>query len=319
MPAAQCLTVATEPSRMAPGVSFWTSAAANGTRLRGPNTARPFRDGRLKTGGRACETSADEVSTMSVLDLFRLDGKLAVVTGCRRGIGKAIAIALAEAGADIAGVSRNMEPSGSEVEHEVNTRGRTFYPFRCDFNDRQAVCLLAAKLLSRFPEIDILVNNAGNILRKPAVDYPDEYWDEIMETNLRSQFVLTREIGRRMVERGSGKIVFIASLLAFQGGILVPAYSASKGAIVQLAKALANEWASRGVQINAIAPGYIATDNTVALREDPERNQAILARIPAGRWGEASDVAGAAVYLASPASNYVNGSVLVVDGGWLGR
>ena len=256
---------------------------------------------------------------MSVLDLFRLDGQTAVVTGCRRGIGKAMAIALAEAGADIAGVSRNMEPSGSDVENEIRARGRKFQAFRCDFNDRQAVYRLAAELLSGLPDIDILVNNAGHILRKPAADYPDEYWDEMIETNLRSQFVLTREVGRRMLERGRGKIIFTASLLAFQGGIMVPAYSASKGAVVQLTKALANEWAAKGVHVNAIAPGYISTDNTTALKEDPVRNPAILARIPSGRWGEPSDLAGAVVFLASAASDYVDGSVLVVDGGWLAR
>jgi 2-deoxy-D-gluconate 3-dehydrogenase len=256
---------------------------------------------------------------MSVLDLFRLDGKLALVTGCRRGIGKAMAVALAEVGADIIGVSRNLEPEGSEVECEVRKLGRQFHSYTCNFADRPAVHEFIQKVTADFPVIDILVNNAGAVLRKPAAEHPDEYWDEIIETNLNSQFVLSREIGKRMVERGRGKIIFTASLLTFQGGITVPGYAASKGAIGQLTKALANEWAGKGVQVNAIAPGYIATDNTTALRNDPVRNPQILARIPAGRWGEPADFAGATVFLASAASDYVSGSVLVVDGGWMGR
>ncbi len=256
---------------------------------------------------------------MSVLDLFRLDGKTAIVTGARRGIGRAMAVALAEAGADIVGVSRSMESSGSDVERAVTALGRTFRGYACDFADRNAVYAFIRQVTTDFPVIDILVNNGGTILRKPAAEHPDEYWDTIIEVDLNSQFVLAREIGRRMVERGSGKIIFTASLLAFQGGITVPGYAAAKGGIAQLTKALANEWAPRGVQVNAIAPGYIATDNTIALREDPVRNPAILARIPAGRWGEPEDLKGVVLFLASPASNYVNGSVLVVDGGWMGR
>jgi 2-deoxy-D-gluconate 3-dehydrogenase len=256
---------------------------------------------------------------MKVLDLFRLDGKLALVTGCRRGIGKAMAVALAEAGADIIGVSKSLEPSGSDIEVEVTSLGRRFYPYRCDFANRPAVAAFLREVTAAFPAIDILVNNAGTILRKPAAEHPDEYWDEVLETNLTSQFLISREIGRRMVERGAGKIIFTASLLTFQGGITVPGYSASKGAIGQLTKALANEWAPRGVQVNAIAPGYIATDNTTALRNDPVRNPAILARIPAGRWGDPDDVKGAVLYLASRASDYVNGTILVIDGGWMGR
>jgi 2-deoxy-D-gluconate 3-dehydrogenase len=256
---------------------------------------------------------------MTVLDLFRLDGKVAVVTGARRGIGKAMAIALAEAGADIVGVSRSLEPQGSDIESEVLARQRRFTGFACDFRDRKSVYALVAQLNASFAAIDILVNNAGTILRKPAAEHPDAYWDEIIETNLNSQFILTRELGRRMIERGSGKIIFTASLLTFQGGITVPGYAASKGAIGQLTKALANEWASKGVQVNAIAPGYVATDNTTALRSDVKRNAAILERIPAGRWGEPDDFRGAIVFLASPASDYVSGSVLTVDGGWMGR
>ncbi|HEX5483541.1 MAG TPA: SDR family oxidoreductase [Terriglobia bacterium] len=256
---------------------------------------------------------------MGILEKFRLDGKTALVTGCRRGIGRSIAIALAEAGADIVGVSKSLEVKGSEVEKEVLARRRQFQGYACDFGDRKAVYTFIQRLASEAPRIDILVNNAGNILRKPAVDYPDDYWDTLMEVNLNSQFILTREMGKRMVERGSGKIIFIASLLTFQGGITVPAYAASKGGVGQLTKALANEWAAKGVTVNAIAPGYISTDNTAALRADPNRGPAILARIPAGRWGDPEDLAGAAVFLASPASDYVNGTILTVDGGWMAR
>lgn len=256
---------------------------------------------------------------MAILDRFKLDGKTALVTGCRRGIGKAMALGLAEAGADIIGVSRSMEPSGSETEKEVLARGRKFKGYACDFADRKALYHLIGQLAEDFPVIDVLVNNAGTILRKPATEYPDEYWDTLMEVNLNSQFILTREIGKGMVERGHGKVIFTASLLTFQGGITVPGYAASKGGIGQLTKALANEWAGKGVQVNAIAPGYISTDNTAALRNDPARNKAILERIPAGRWGEPDDLQGMAVFLASPASDYVNGSVFTVDGGWMGR
>ena len=256
---------------------------------------------------------------MNVLDLFRLDGKVALVTGCRRGIGRAMAVALAEAGADIVGVSRSLETTGSQVEKEVAARGRRFTGYACNFADRSALLAFLARVKSDFPVIDILVNNAGAILRKPAAEHPDEYWDEVIETNLNAQFLLSRELGKRMLERGSGKIIFTASLLTFQGGITVPGYAASKGAIGQLTKALANEWAGRGVQVNAIAPGYIRTDNTAALQADPVRNPAISSRIPAGRWGEPADFGGAIVYLASAASDYVNGSILVVDGGWMGR
>jgi 2-deoxy-D-gluconate 3-dehydrogenase len=230
-----------------------------------------------------------------------------------------MAVALAEAGADIVGVSRTLESKGSDVEKEVRARRRKFRAFACDFADRKAVYAFVANVFAEFPDIDILVNNAGTILRKPAAEHPDEYWDTVIETNLNAQFVLSREIGKRMVERGSGKIIFTASLLSFQGGITVPGYAASKGGVAQLTKALANEWASKGVQVNAIAPGYIATDNPSALRSDPVRSPAILARIPAGRWGEPSDFAAAVVYLASRGSDYVNGTVLTIDGGWMAR
>jgi 2-dehydro-3-deoxy-D-gluconate 5-dehydrogenase len=256
---------------------------------------------------------------VNVLEQFRLDGKTALVTGCRRGIGKAMALALAEAGADILGVSASMEAKGSAIEREVVARGRTFRGYACDLGDRQALYAFIERVHRDAPAIDILVNNAGTILRKPAVEHPDDYWDRILEVNLNSQFVLSREIGKDMVKRGNGKIIFTASLLTFQGGITVPGYAAAKGGIGQLTKALANEWAGAGVQVNAIAPGYIATDNTEALRNDPVRNPAILARIPAGRWGVPDDFKGAVVFLASSASDYVSGTVLTVDGGWMGR
>jgi len=254
-----------------------------------------------------------------ILDSFKLDGKTALVTGASRGIGKAIALALAEAGADIAGTSATLSPESSTVAREVAGRGRRFWGHACDLGDRKAIYAFVEKVHRECPPIDILVNNAGTILRKPAEHHPDEYWDRILEVDLSAHFVLAREFGRRMLERGSGKIIFIASLLSFQGGITVPGYAAAKGGVAQLTKALANEWAGRNVQVNAIAPGYIATDNTTALRNNPVRNPAILARIPAGRWGDPGDVAGAAVFLASAASDYVSGAVLTVDGGWMGR
>jgi 2-deoxy-D-gluconate 3-dehydrogenase len=252
-----------------------------------------------------------------ILDRFRLDTKTAMVTGASRGIGKALAIALAEAGADIIGVSATLPSSGSDVEKEITRRGRKFRGFACDFGDRKAVYSLIEKVAGS--KIDILVNNAGTIMRKPAADHPDDYWDKVIEVNLNSQFILSRELGKKMIERGSGKIVFTASMLSFQGGITVPGYAASKGAIAQLTKALSNEWAGKGVNVNAIAPGYIATDNTAALQADANRNKTILERIPAGRWGNPDDLAGAVVFLASPASDYVDGTILTVDGGWLGR
>ncbi|MFG1894878.1 SDR family NAD(P)-dependent oxidoreductase [Micromonospora zamorensis] len=250
--------------------------------------------------------------------LFDLSGRTAVVTGARRGIGLAMAEALALAGADIVGVSAQLEATGSEVERRVWAAGREFTALRADLGDRAAVHRLARDITALGP-IDILVNNGGTIARTPAAEHPDEMWDHVIEVNLSSQFVLSREIGRTMVERGRGKIIFTASLLSFQGGITVPGYAASKSGVAGLTKALANEWAAHGVNVNAIAPGYIATDNTQALRDDPDRAPAILTRIPAGRWGRADDLGGAAVFLASAASDYVNGIVLPVDGGWLGR
>lgn len=254
-----------------------------------------------------------------IIDLFKLEGKTALVSGCKRGIGKAMALALAETGADIIGVSASLETSGSEVEKEVKALGREFTSYQCDFADRKALYQFIQTIKTKHPVVDILVNNAGTILRNPAVDHPDEYWDQVIEVILNSQFILSREFGKEMVECGAGRIIFTASLLTFQGGITVPGYAASKGGIGQLTKALANEWAVKGVNVDAIAPGYIATDNTAALRADSDRSSSILARIPAGRWSEASDLQAAIVFLASPASNYVNGAILPVDGGWLGR
>lgn len=256
---------------------------------------------------------------MRVLDQFKLEGKVALVTGCKRGIGKAMAIGLAEAGADIVGVSATLESEGSEVEKEILALGRNFKAYQCDFADRTALYTFINQVKADFPQLDILVNNAGTILRKPAVDHPDEYWDKVVEVNQTAQFILTRELGKGMVERGAGKIIFTASLLTFQGGITVPGYAASKGAIGQMTMAFANEWASYGVNVNAIAPGYIATDNTEALRNNPERSQAILGRIPAGRWGNPEDFKGPTVMLASSAANYIHGSIILVDGGWMGR
>lgn len=256
---------------------------------------------------------------MNVLDMFRLDGKTALVTGARRGIGKAMAIALAEAGADIVAVSANLEASGSEIEKAVTALGRKFDGYRCDFSDRAAVYRFIDQAAREHPQIDILVNNAGTVLRESAAQHSDDYWDKTIEVNLSAQFILSREFGKRMLARGKGKIIFIASLLSFQGGITVPGYAASKGGLGQLTKALANEWAAQGVQVNAIAPGYVRTDNTAALQNNPARYQAILERIPAGRWGNIDDFKGPAVFLASQASNFVNGEILVVDGGWMGR
>ncbi|QGG56432.1 MULTISPECIES: SDR family oxidoreductase [Paenibacillus] len=255
---------------------------------------------------------------MNILDLFSLRGKKALVTGCKRGIGKSMAIALAQAGADIVGVSATLEP-GSEVEQEVRQAGRSFTGYACDFSDRSALYAFITKLKEEHADIDIMVNNAGTIMRKPAAEHPDDYWDHVMEVNLNSQFILAREIGQGMLERGAGKIIFTASLLTYQGGINVPGYAASKGGIGQLTKALANEWSSRGVQVNAIAPGYIETDNTEQLRGDPVRYEAILGRIPAARWGRPEDLNGAVIYLASSASDYVTGTIVTVDGGWMGR
>ncbi|MET9911946.1 SDR family oxidoreductase [Streptomyces sp. NPDC006476] len=250
---------------------------------------------------------------------FDLTGKLAVVTGARRGIGRAMARALAQAGADVIGVSANLEQSGSQVEKDVVAAGRSFEAIRTDFADPAAVRALGENLAGRERPVDILINNAGTIRRTPAAQHSDADWELVLQVNLTAQFALTRAVGATMVARGQGKVVFTASLLSYQGGITVPGYTAAKHGIAGLTKALANEWAPHGVNVNAIAPGYIATDNTQALQDDPSRSKAILERIPAGRWGSADDLAGATVFLASPAADYIHGTILPVDGGWLGR
>jgi len=252
-----------------------------------------------------------------VTSAFDLTGRLAIVTGARRGIGFAMAEALAQAGADIIGVSATLEASGSAIERAVTSHGRRFEAIACDFADVDAIAALGERLAVR--PVDILVNNAGTIERAPAAEHPIELWDRVIQVNLSSQFVLSQAVGRSMLERGHGKIIFTASMLSFQGGVNVPGYTAAKSGVAGLTKALANEWAGRGVNVNAIAPGYIATDNTQALQDDPARSRAILDRIPAGRWGVGADLGGATVFLASAASDYVSGIVLPVDGGWLGR
>jgi 2-deoxy-D-gluconate 3-dehydrogenase len=251
---------------------------------------------------------------------FDLTGQLAVVTGARRGIGRAMARALAEAGADIIGVSATLEASGSDVEKDVLAAGRTFEGISTDFADPGAVRALGDDLAGRERPVDILVNNAGTIRRAPAAEHPDADWELVLQINLTAQFALARAVGGAMVARGQGKVIFTASLLSFQGGITVPGYTAAKHGVAGLTKALANEWAPHGVNVNAIAPGYFRTELTAGIwRDDPARNAEILARLPAGRWGEPADLAGATVFLASRASDYVHGIVLPVDGGWLAR
>ncbi|HEX5118847.1 MAG TPA: SDR family oxidoreductase [Pseudonocardiaceae bacterium] len=249
--------------------------------------------------------------------LFDLTGKVALVTGARRGIGLAMTDALAAAGADIIAASAHLEPTGSEVERRVTAHGRSFEGDQVDFADRAAVLAFGRRMAEQ--RVDILVNNAGTIARSPAAEHPDEDWDHVLAVNLSSHFVLTREIGGAMLARGSGKVVFTASVLSFQGGLFVPGYAAAKSGIAGLTRALANEWAPRGVNVNAIVPGYITTDNTQALQDDPDRSRSIVERIPAGRWGRPEDLAGVAVFLASRASDYVHGALVPVDGGWLGR
>jgi 2-deoxy-D-gluconate 3-dehydrogenase len=252
------------------------------------------------------------------LEAFRLDGKNALVTGSHRGLGAAIALALAQAGANVGVHGRS---SGDETAGEkIRRLGRKSFDLAGDVADPEVCSRLIQKTVDEFGSIDILVNNAGTIRRAPAAEFPPAYWDELIAVNLTAVFRLAQLAGQSMLQRGAGgKIVNIASLLSFQGGILVPAYAAAKGGVAQLTKALANEWASKGINVNAIAPGYMATDNTEALRKDPERSRQIFERIPAGRWGQPSDLAGAAVFLCSAASDYVHGHVLSVDGGWLGR
>lgn len=256
---------------------------------------------------------------MSTKSLFDLTGKTALVTGCNKGIGKAMAIGLAEAGADIIGVSNSLALSDSDIEKEVLLAGRKFKAYQADLSDRSSLYAFIEKVFSDNKKIDILVNNAGTIMRAPAAEHSDEYWDRVININLDAQFILARETGKHMLAQGSGKIIFTCSLLSFQGGVNVPGYAASKGAIASLVKALANEWASKGINVNGIAPGYISTDNTEALRNDPARSKSILDRIPAARWGETDDFKGPVTFLASDAADYVHGTILTVDGGWMGR
>jgi 2-deoxy-D-gluconate 3-dehydrogenase len=251
--------------------------------------------------------------------LFDLTGKVAVVTGCRRGIGRAMAEALAEAGADIIGVSASLEVEGSEVANAVESFGREFTACPTDLSDLDAVRALAAELTQGDRPVDILVNNAGTIRRAPATRHSDDDWAHVLAVDLSAPFILSRAIGTSMIERAEGKIIFTASMLSFQGGINVVSYAAAKSGVAGLTRALANEWAPLGVNVNAVAPGYIATDNTQALQANAFRNRSILDRIPAGRWGRPADLAGVTVFLASPASDYVHGAIIPVDGGWLAR
>ena len=248
---------------------------------------------------------------------FDLSGKTALVTGSTRGLGQAIALGLAKVGADIIGASASQAPAGSDTQLLVESVGRSFTGLGCDFSKRSDTYRLLDQLRGMDRGIDIVVNNAGTIRRSPAIEHRDEDWDHVLEVNLTAPFILSRELAGPMLERGHGKIIFIASVLSFQGGLTVPGYTSTKSAIVGLTRALANEWAGRGVNVNAIAPGYVRTDNTQALQDDAARSAGIRARIPAGDWAKPSDLAGAAVYLASPAADYVHGSVITVDGGWM--
>ena len=251
--------------------------------------------------------------------LFRLDGQVALITGCSRGIGQAMADALADAGADIVGISASLNPEASAVGDAVRKRGRRFSGFRCDLSDRNAVDRVLEEVLNRHPVIDVLVNNAGIVRRSPAEDHSDALWDMVLEVNLSAVFRVSRRIGTTMLERGRGSIISTASILSDQGGLNVAGYAASKAGLANLTRSLANEWAGRGVRVNAIAPGYVKTEMTEVLQADPQRSRQILERIPAGRFGSPDDLRGPVVFLASEASRYVHGETLVVDGGWMGR
>ena len=252
-----------------------------------------------------------------VKDLFNLDGKVAIVTGASRGLGQGMAIALAEAGANVVGVGQS---DMSATEAEIKKAGREFLGIKADLTSTDKVDEIVEKTVEKFGRVDILVNNAGTIRRQDAIDYTEKDWDDILNLNLKTVFFLSQRVAKEfMKQKSGGKIISIASMLSFQGGIRVPAYTASKSAVAGITKALANEWAKFNINVNAIAPGYMATDNTKAIREDEKREKEILDRIPAGRWGTPEDLAGAVVFLASKASDYVNGYTIAVDGGWLAR
>lgn len=255
---------------------------------------------------------------MCILDKFKLDGKIALVTGASVGLGRAMAIALAAAGADVA-CHCHFADEADETCAAIKNLGRKTFSVSGDMSDKEVPQRVVDEVIERFGKIDILINNAGMIRRAPAVEFSEDDWTTVLEVNLSSVFRLSQAVGRKMIEQGSGKIINIASLLSFQGGVAVPAYTASKSGVAGLTKALANEWAKHNINVNAIAPGYMATNNTTALRADETRNRQILERIPAGRWGEAEDLQGAAVFLASSASDYLHGHILVVDGGWMAR
>ena len=254
---------------------------------------------------------------MNISKQFNLSGKTALVTGCDTGLGQGMAVGLAEAGADILGAS--IVDDYAATKAAVEATGKKFTYHKVDISDREALYAFINKVKADNKKIDILVNNAGIIMRKPAAEHPDEYWDKVIAINLDAQFIIGREFGKHMIENGGGKIIFTCSLLSFQGGVNVPGYTASKSAVAGLVRAFGNEWGSKGVCVNGIAPGYIATDNTAALQADPVRNTAILGRIPAARWGTPDDFKGVTVFLASAASNYMSGEVVTVDGGWMGR
>jgi len=257
---------------------------------------------------------------MGILDAFRLDGKVALVTGASRGLGQAVALGFAEAGADVAGLDRS--GANSDTGQKIEAVGRRFISIPGDLNSASVADLNAAvsRVVETFGRLDILVNNAGIILRRPALEYTETDWDAVMQINLKAAFFLSQAAAKVMVQQGDGgKIINIASVLSFQGGILVPAYTAAKSGLLGITRALANEWAALNINVNGIAPGYMSTDNTTALRSDETRNAAIVARIPAGRWGRPEELQGAAVFLASPASDYMHGAIISVDGGWLAR